>query len=590
MAQAYTSSEYKSQRHRFFSNKKSKLKSHYIFKNWQYENDNMVAHITKSKKEADLISSYYFNRTTKTKTVYCIPFDLDYDKTDKKWIVDKRINWIKVRDFLSKHEPDIFRSITHVAWSTSGRGLGMTISISPLEIIDETKAAQIAASTLQGHIIQILKSYGIGADPAARGLARDMPNWQNPKRIVYNNEIQKRIIDNRRIPVVKDLLSITNNHPMIRQLKRDRDDLLWLHEGVERKLVPLYQKLLDESGDHYYTLSDLLNLTKLSKSTLYKFLNTKLDWIDCERIDKWEGYRLTLKPELKYSSRVGELLSSKSNRKKNPFLNSWIKMPSEVEDGERNHYITSISLALKHGGILEKDANSVLQSIVKEIPNYIWSRNCRNYQTILKSIYRNRPKLYGTKTTTLPYWILEKCQNLFDEIEFPKTDKKGYSFAILHSKPKQPNPEDSGNSRKIDSLDFDFKLDSLIQIDSLDSNPKFDSLILDRSLNPNNPNHLTNLNRSLISTPNLIPNLNLLKIVPKDPKSYKPKYRKVKIRKNRKVIPLCKKVLPDGVISKAHYYDGVDYIPIEGTPWLPSYTVKLKLTYDPELVLYPPEC
>ena len=424
---------------------KPKLKSRYSFKIWKYkENGIRVATTAPNKNKADLINTSYYNPATKTNTVHSLAFDLDYEKASSVWKSQQKLNWEKIKSFLIKEEPAIFKSITNVAISTSGKGLGVAIAISPLEIISETRKPQNAALVLQTHIITILKSHGLGADPSARGLIRDMPNWLNPEKVVYTNDIQKRRANLDRIPVVAQLLKTTNKHTYV---LGPRDHLLWYNETSERKLAALYLKLFDEfTGDVYLSSTEIKNITGLSKDTLYKFLNSNPTWVEIEKVSNVEGYRLRLLPQPKFTERVDYLLSEESTIKikkpfyKNPntftpntvspFSSMALAEPSLVLKGERNTFLTGVCLSLKHVGVNESHAMDIIASCIEDIADHQTSRNCAMYLSIIRSVYRNKPELFGIKSyECLPKWLLEKIQSTFSKTVFPDFAKKGIGYA-----------------------------------------------------------------------------------------------------------------------------------------------------------------
>jgi len=421
---------------------KPNLKSRYSFKVWKYNKEGQrIAVPAPNRHKADLINTSYYNPAKNTNTVHCLAFDLDYGKADTIWKSKQKLNWDKIKNYLVNYEPTIFKTITNVARSTSGQGLGIAIAISPLEIVAETKRAQAAALAAQNQIITILSKYGMGADPAAKGLIRDMPNWLDSNRCIYENDIQKRRANLERVAVVADILKVTNRHHFI---KEQKDNLLWPNQNAEKKLAKLYIHLLEEhfDSDVYFSSTEIKGITELSKDTLYKFLNTGASWISIERISNFEGYRLRLVPGLKFTDRARLLLSDKpikGAKKKplylkkgskdstaNPFSEILLDEPGTIIDGERNTFITAVCLALKHVGVEENLATNILYQTIQEIPSYTRSRNCSQFTTILKSIYRNRPELFGIKSIEcLPGWLLEKTQKGFDETEFPVFAKKG---------------------------------------------------------------------------------------------------------------------------------------------------------------------
>ena len=390
--------------------------------------------VTKDAARADLISTFYYNPATNTKTVHSLAFDLDFDKADKKWRTDVKLDWEKIRSFLFEHDPEIARAINTAAWSTSCRGIGLTIAISPLEMIAESLRAQYSAFTLQNHVIRILNGYGMGADPAAAGLIRDQPNYHNPEKLIENNALQKARADNSRSSIVTDLLKYTNAHTFIRyQKKSERMDFSGRMQGRKTKLAKLYVELFDNhlNSSWSYSFSTLKGLTGLSKSCLYKVLTSPPAWLKAERINKYEGYNLTIIPEAGLYARAESLLTSTAAKNRKPaqcsFCNRFgTEGSSEVVDGERNEYLTNIALTLKHGGIEKCEAREALQRVAEQVPGASYSRNCLSFETIIDSIYKNKPGLFGVKgISSVPVWLLEETQKEIDRIECPTIFKKG---------------------------------------------------------------------------------------------------------------------------------------------------------------------
>ena len=415
----------------------TKHKSHYCYKIWVYDSmGGRIAIATKYATRADLITTFYYNPATGTKTVHALAFDLDFDKADDRWKTDGKLDWEKIKSFLIEHDLESARAINSVAWSTSGRGIGLTIAISPLELIDENLRAQYSAFTLQNHIIRILSGYGMGADPAASGLIRDQPNYHNPEKLIEYNALQKARVDNSRSSIVTDLLKYTNDHPCIRyQKKSERLDLLWPDVRAEMKLAKLYVELFDNhlNSSWSYSFSQLKSITGLSKSALYRVLISPPPWLKVERLNKYEGYRLALNLEYALYERSIFLLEAPpsplmgtSGAGSSFVAPAVIKAPSEVQDGERNEYLTNVALTLKHGGIDKAEAEAVMDRVAGEIPGASYSRNCRGFETIVGSIYKNKPGLFGVKDhSSVPSWLLGKIQKGFDKIECPTFFKKG---------------------------------------------------------------------------------------------------------------------------------------------------------------------
>ena len=162
-------------------------------------------------KCADLIGTYYANPSSGTRTVYALAIDLDADKADEQWKTKGALDWGKIRPFLLEEYPFLLDYLCQVTKSTSGLGLSVLFAISPLEIKESTKTAQRAAEALRKGLVQLFSMHGIGADPAARGIARDVPNWRNPLRVVEDRDLIRRSIDRNGRPAVMGCCGISTS-------------------------------------------------------------------------------------------------------------------------------------------------------------------------------------------------------------------------------------------------------------------------------------------------------------------------------------------------------------------------------------------
>jgi hypothetical protein len=206
------------------------------------------------------------------------------------------------------------------------------------------------------------------------------------------------------------------------------------------KLAKLYVELFDNhlNSSWSYSFSELKSITGLSKSALYRVLTSPPVWLKVERINKYEGYRLTLNLKYALYERSIFLLEAPpiplvgTNGAGSSFVApAVIKAPSEVLDGERNEYLTNVALTLKHGGIDKAEAEAVMDLVAGEIPGASYSRNCRGFGTIVGSIYKNKPGLFGVKDhSSVPSWLLGKNQKGLDKIECPTFFKKGMPSAF----------------------------------------------------------------------------------------------------------------------------------------------------------------
>ena len=428
--------------------KRSGKKSHRVFKNWTYEPDGSrgkpkaITHKL-CRYNADLTSTYYNNPARGTQTVHGLGFDIDLSRTSAEWFDEKgRVSWPKIGSFLADNEAPLLKFITAVASSTSGKGLGLYLPISPLEIVSATSQAQVSARVLQAHIIKILNFHGIGADPGAMGLVRDIPNYFNPKKLIDSDLLgTDRLVDNNRYPVVAELLKYTNKHLAVRRLKsRDPKRLFSGHRTSEKKLAVLYEYLIDEALENSIWLSgtEIQELTNLSKSTLYKFLSSEHEWLEIINYGKSEGYELNFKPTAGHSERCYELLNNydlDSDREGIVDNFNSLGAPELVQDGERNDYLTRAIIELKVKGVHYHDALGAMVSLAKRIPGASTSRNCRNVAGLVKSIYYHRIETFGTNLSPLSLILRTELESLCDGAfrEFPKKSKKGTTEGSIQS-------------------------------------------------------------------------------------------------------------------------------------------------------------
>ena len=422
------------------------IKSHRVFKNWTYDSNGKRSRPKKlnnklAKFNADLCSTYYENPASGTQTVHGLSFDIDLQRTNHQWIDEKgRVSWSKIGAFLAEMEQPILSFVTKVAESTSGKGLGVYLPIAPLEIVESTAIAQKSARALQAHIIQLLNYYGIGADPGAMGLVRDMPNYFNPRKIIDSDFMGiDQFVDNRRYPVVSELLRYTNKHPAIRRLKsQDARRLFSGHRTSEKKLARLYEHLLEEALESsiWMSSSEMIWLTGLSKATFYKFISSKHEWLTVVDHGKSEGYELTFSPSKEHSERCFELLNSEEFASETSEMShsyEYLDAPEWVQDGERNEYLTRCIIELKVKGVQYYLADQIMRRVAARIPGAKASKNCRNIASIVKSIYYHRLETFGTNSHPLNFILRDELNSLTIKEcrESTKKSKKGTTVGSI---------------------------------------------------------------------------------------------------------------------------------------------------------------
>ena len=407
------------------------FRSHYQFKNWYYvdgkrEGAEPVRPLRRNN--ADLVNTCYLNLSTQTRTAYTIGFDIDAKRTQKKWLNAKgQVSWKLISDHLNEFYPEIAEFIFAVVRSTGNKGLAIFIAISPLELVEATAKAQNAARVLQQQIHTIFCHDGIGSDAAAFGLDRDFCNWHNPARTVF---LKKSILANvqkerKRTAVVSHLLQELKRIPFIGyQKKRDQVGLIYHDARAEAKLAKLYLHMLEhfeQEGELSKALRqyEIRNISGLSEPFIRKLMKGELQlpWLRAKDCGD-EGWDLCVSftPDLTKRALELEKDGAEGQIRASIDLSESIIRPSDVRDGERNKWVTRVALKLKHAGVGKERTEELLEYWVKQIPGYRISRTCRNFLSIVKSIYLNKRKYFGFREeSSVPSWLLHPGDKSYEQ-------------------------------------------------------------------------------------------------------------------------------------------------------------------------------
>ncbi|MFK7822750.1 MAG: hypothetical protein AB8G05_01235 [Oligoflexales bacterium] len=381
--------------------------------------------------KSDYISSAWLNPDG-TRVPYCIPLDIDVKDTDKKWLDDEgRINWEKAVAFLQKNYLEIFSYLLFVVRSTAGKGIHLGIAISP--IVKDGSEGSIKTAFLaqqaQEALIRLLRHHGLGADNAARGLVREVPNFRRhevskysqAKQLSYNKDIHALIKREGR-NVITEILAITNKLKECRpKAKKDQEEILHPHKTTEARLAHLYVDLFDNLGQSKcYTMAELIKLTQISRATLRNILvsrpKSRPKWLNVNYLNKSEGYELWINPEFGDIERAVKLIENPEYA--STFLKD-LKLPEEVEDGERNAWLSSAAIYYKWHGYSKHQTLIALNHHTKQIPGYEDSRNCKSLTRIVGSVYRNQPQMLGIKSGKELPLALRKKTEVKNNIEGP---------------------------------------------------------------------------------------------------------------------------------------------------------------------------
>ncbi|MFK7827034.1 MAG: hypothetical protein AB8G05_23020, partial [Oligoflexales bacterium] len=386
--------------------------------------------------KSDYISSAWLNPDG-TRVPYCIPLDIDVKDTNKKWLdLQGKINWEKTVAFLQKKYPEIFGFLLFVVRSTGGKGIHLGIAISPIvkDGKDGSTKTQFLAKQAQIALIRLLNHHGLGGDKCAAGIVRDLPNWRRhetskysqAKQLYYNKDIHAEIKREKR-NVISEILAVTNKLKECRPpAKKDQQGILHPHKTTEARLAKLYIDLFDYLGQtKCYSMAELTELTDISKATLRNILvnrpKSRPKWLNVNYLGRTEGYELWLDPEHGDIDRAMKLVENPEYA--STFLRE-LKFPEEVEDGERNAWLSSAAIHYKWHGYSKHQTMIALNAHAKLIPGYNDSSNCKHLVSIVESIYRNQPQLFGVKSHLELPLVLNEKNKVKNMIEGPRRGRE----------------------------------------------------------------------------------------------------------------------------------------------------------------------
>jgi hypothetical protein len=355
-------------------------------------------------ERAQLIKTTIYNPRTQSSTLLFIPFDLDIDNVhlDPKFIVHGAISWPLVSAYLQEKEPALFNSITYATTSSGGRGLALAISVSPFLLNEDNARIQHRARHLQTILIKVLNSHGLGADEGACGLDRWMPNFKNPKQLVYQNEIRRKYVENARHFVIRELYEAYRAHPAVayRRKTERTDEFLHPDWRVEQKLarlaVHLERELKGCAGVCILSAGEICQITGMQRSTFYRSIllreNLAMTWLRVEKLGDRNGYKLSYMPCYQLIVRSEQILAGKGRRDSQQLSRAPANQcpPQDVSDGYRNSWLWKTAVQMKHALIPFDEACSALCLLASRIPGYGYgdSWSLGNPHSICRSIYK----------------------------------------------------------------------------------------------------------------------------------------------------------------------------------------------------------
>jgi hypothetical protein len=407
-----------------------------------------------ARKNADLASNCYRN-SNGLETAFGIVFDLDAHRAKDCWIdADGKLDWSLIFPAIEKEIPEVAKLICHAVRSTGGKGLGLIMAINPMPVTVSTEPNQKSALKLQGRLLAVFENMGLGADFGARGVCRDLPNFNNPDKIVYLNNSPRRELESSGRPVITELHKLLNARDRAARVA----ERIYNDERVEKGLARLVLWLLgavrfdkfwkfegqsyDQTFKHVPYLSgwsvsakltELCALTGLSDAFLRKYLKNPPKWLKATH-HEGEGWSLSvpLSKEVPWLQERSLYLLQKTQdlTGKVSFDPNEICLPWWVQDGERNAWIVRLALIYKWAGYsMESTIEKVLLRI-QAIPGAETSRNCKQMRAIVRSLYRRTPDTLGALDwKALPDWI--QNDKIFCSLLVRTTPRRG----------KTPTPE-----------------------------------------------------------------------------------------------------------------------------------------------------
>ncbi|MDQ3233553.1 MAG: hypothetical protein M3Q07_17180 [Pseudobdellovibrionaceae bacterium] len=386
-------------------------RGHHVYGYWTYNDDGTkdqafplgMNHKVFPSQEK-LISTAVWNPGKKTWTLLFTHFDLDFKNADPRWIVDGKISWPLVQEHLQMHEPKFFEAIVYVVMSTGGRGLSIVLSIAPFMLCEENRTIESRALHLQTMLIRVLNHHGLGADYSAAGLKRFMPNFKNPRRLIYENAIRRKLVENTRHFVIRELYEAYRSHVACIYIRKTERMESFLHPDfrVEKKLAKLYFQLdcvIAPGGIRNCSLKEICELAGMSPSSFYRSVLARADvvkWLEIRPLGGRKGYDLQFLGNSTYDARVQEILfgAAKPDDREVVSRPQVDFEPADVVDGERNSYLWQAAVKMKHALIPAETAVAALRIIASGVPGYggrdSWS--LRNPERICRSIYKCRPR------------------------------------------------------------------------------------------------------------------------------------------------------------------------------------------------------
>ena len=380
--------------------------------------------------------------------VYGIPFDLDYEEADSRWKTRGKLDWRKMKSFIDENYPTLGRYLCTWTRSTRGRGLGVILFCDPfIRHHEKTGGVNRVAKNVQRLACLVLNFHGMGCDSNATGIARWTPNWRNGRILLYKDEVTIRRVqrENERHNVLRQSYNELRRSKAfkceVRANQVSNGVRFAVKETANRGLAEIYRHIIDSEPETLCidtSYSELALLSGLSVPTVRKALKTA-PWASFKKI--WgSGIQLTVIPSSELSALVFEgksihLKPAPCNLKSSP--EDWeLPSPESVGDSERNNYIWRRAVILRNEGKSISVAIETIRDEISDIPDNLFSRNCRNFERITTSIFNNDRRGQHVKRKI---FSLEARRYDSSISALPRCPDSGDSSSVLVPFPKKEN-------------------------------------------------------------------------------------------------------------------------------------------------------
>lgn len=445
----------------------------YRYANWHEDSEgNRAVHGLpgSARRSASLIATTFCNWDAPD-AAYALVLDVDVHLTDARYLDSEgRVDLALVKAALKEALPISYHHLTIACSSTSGKGLHLFFSMVPVVLSsDGDRPAEETARRVQRALIAAVRELGIGADPAAAGLRRQVSNFNNPDLVLFHDRKKREKIEN----LGRDNLSedfededdagilIFDQRPlrvMWRELEaslrksrrekrlypenektekglasllcfltgwlfdkeRSRLGQLWCHQGgFERDGFSSVRLTMDELRTICGDLSDptIRKLIRNRSEILAEHDEGTSEWVLQANPEFWSN----LEKAADIANRGG--VAAEVRLWNSPWS---LPEPEQVVDGQHNQYLVWLMNCYKSRGYSEVEALAKIRLRMGYCPGAMASRTIKRIEKKLRNFYRNSSRLHGRYADLpLPKWLEDDGEFLQNRVQV-KTGRRGF--------------------------------------------------------------------------------------------------------------------------------------------------------------------